>query len=73
MIQNDALINALRSLGYRFKKQTDRMMLYKRSGSSDRVMVRRNSAHSPEYARTVLKQAGMPPDQIDSFINSTNN
>ena len=46
MIQNDALINALRGLNFTFKQQTDRMMIYKQRGTTARVLVRRNATHS---------------------------
>jgi hypothetical protein len=40
MVPNDALINALRSLNFEFKVQSDRVMLYKKRGMSTRVGVR---------------------------------
>ena len=68
MVPNDALINALRSLGFEFKRQADRVMLWKQRGSSRRVAIRRNTNHDDEYAGSVLKQAGMADDEIESFI-----
>lgn len=68
MVPNDTLINAVRSLGYKFKKQTDRVDLYKKKGGTQRVAIRRNSAHDPDYARSILKQAGMSLEAIERFI-----
>lgn len=68
MVSNESLTNAVRSLGYTFKKQTDRMMVWKLRGGVKRVMIRRNATHSAEYAETVLRQAGMPDQQIAAFI-----
>lgn len=73
MVPNDALINALRSLSFDFKRQTDRVMIYKKRGSSVRVGVRRNVAHDEDYARVILRQAGMAADQIESFIRQARN
>ena len=72
MIPNDALINALRSLNFRHKRQSDRVWIYKQRGTTLRVSVRRKKQHDEMYARVVLKQAGMPPADIDSFIASAN-
>lgn len=70
MIPNDALINALRDLGYRYKDQTDKVMLYKKSGSTARVALRRTQLHDDVYARTLLRQAGMSPVNIEQFIST---
>ena len=68
MIPNDALINALRSLGFEFKKQCDRVNIWKKAGSTLRSSVRRNAYHSEEYAESILRQAGMPDAAIRVFI-----
>ena len=68
MIPNDALTNALRSLGFVFKRQTERVKLWKRRGSTSRVTVRANSSHDEDYARAILRQAGMPTEAIERFI-----
>lgn len=70
MISNTALINALRSIGYTFNKQTDRTMVWKKRGATDRAMIRRHENHSEEYARQVLRLAGMPMADIDDFVSS---
>jgi hypothetical protein len=70
VIPNDALINALRSLNFSFKRQADRVMIYKQNGSTRRVGVRRRDYHDESSAREVLKLAGMPADKINEFIAS---
>jgi hypothetical protein len=70
VIPNDALTNALRSLNFTFKRQADRVMIWKQRGSTRRVSVRRNRFHDPDYARVVLKQAGISPEDIEKFISS---
>lgn len=73
MVPHEALIKALRSRGYSYKGQSDRVTMWKRPGSAKRIMVRKHSSHSEEAARSWLKQAGMSDDEIDRFIASVNN
>lgn len=68
MVPNDALTNRLRQAGYTFKRQTDRMMIWKQKGSTRRVMVRRNRDHDDDAVRVLLRQAGLSPDEIEAFI-----
>ncbi len=68
MIQNTKLINALRSLNYTFKRQADRVCIYKQRGTTKRVEVRRHNWHDEEYCAVLLKQAGMPTEDILKFI-----
>jgi hypothetical protein len=70
VIPNDALVNALRSLKFSFKRQADRVMIYKQRGTTRRVGVRRCDYHDEVAAREVLKLAGMAPDKIEKFIQS---
>ena len=73
MVPHDALIRALRSRGYSHKGQSDRVTMWKKPGDAKRIMVRRNSSHSEEAARSWLKQSGMSDDEIDRFFASVNN
>ena len=68
MIPNDALINALRSLDYHYKGQSDRVVLYKKRGSTKRIEVRRITLHDENAVKITLKFAGMDPDEIERFI-----
>ncbi len=69
MVPNDALINVLRrKLNHTFKQQTERVSIYKQRGSTNRVAVKKANQHSPEYAGTVLRQAGMSQEEIDQFL-----
>ncbi len=70
MIPNDALTNAVRSLGYKFKRQADRVNIFKKTGGTERVAIRRNVMHDEDYAVQVLRQAGMAPGDIERFIQS---
>ena len=70
MVPNDSLINALRGLGYRYKTQTDRMWVYKKTGGNHRVFIRRNRHHTPDLVRILLKQANMAPEEIERFVSN---
>jgi len=70
VVPNEALTRALRSLNFTFKRQADRVMIWKQRGSTLRVAVRRNALHDETYARTILKQAGMAEADIDNFIDN---
>ena len=60
MIPKDALINALRSLDFTFKRQADRVEIWKQRGTTRRAAVRRRDLLDDKYAETLLRQAGMP-------------
>lgn len=71
MVPHDKLINALRSLRYTYKTQTDRVEIHRQKGTTRISAVRRNALHDDDYARNILRQAGMPADQIEKFIADT--
>ena len=73
MVPNAALIDALRSLNYTFKRQTERVDVYKKRGDTRRSLVRKNASHTPEYARSVLRLAGMNEEEIERFLSQANN
>lgn len=72
MIPHDTVINALRELGFTFKKQTDRVVIYKKRGGTNRVAVRRRDFHDRKAIGVLLAQAGMPHDEIERFLDQVN-
>lgn len=68
MIPHEALRAAIRSKGFRYKDQRDRVELWKQAGTTKRVELRRVDLHDARYARAVLRQAGMSAEEIDAFI-----
>ena len=74
MVPNDALINVLRrKLNYTFKRQTERVNVYKERGGTRRALVKKNTWHTPEYARSILRSAGMDEEDIERFLAEVNN
>ncbi len=70
MVQRSNLIKALRGLGYKYKAQTKRMTLYKKAGSTERVVLPTNQWVMPELARSILRQAAMTHEEIERFISN---
>lgn len=61
-----------RSLNYSFKRQTDRIDVYKERGSTRRVLIKKSASHTPEYARSILRSAGMDEEEIERFLAGVN-
>jgi hypothetical protein len=61
----------LRSLGFSFKRQADRIDLYKKTGSHLRVEVRRRDWLDVDHVRSRLLRCGMPGDDVDGFFKQT--
>ena len=70
MVPHDALINALRELGYTFKRQTSRVQIYRKRGGIERVAIRRSRSHAPEAARSILRNGGMDEEGIERFLST---
>jgi hypothetical protein len=69
VISDHALINILRErLNYHFKRETDRVVIYKQRGATKRIEIRKVSAHDEDYVRILLRQAGLGKDEIEKFI-----
>ncbi len=68
MIRNSLLTNAVRSCTFRFKRATERVDIFRKTGGTKHVMIRRRKEASKDYARLVLKDAGMSHDDIEEFI-----
>lgn len=72
MIPRDAFINKLRELKYSYKDQTDKVLAYRRNGSTHMVFIpRKENPLSETYVRSTLHQCGCTDDQIEKFISAT--
>lgn len=70
MIKRERIVNALRDKNFSFKRQADRVDIYKKNGASTLVTLRRVDLVTPEYAGTLLRQAGFNDVEIKKFISS---
>lgn len=68
MISTNTLRNFVRDHGFGFKKQGRRRDIYKRAGDPHRMMLPRTSSVDDDFARSLLRQAGIDEDQIEAFI-----
>jgi hypothetical protein len=66
MIPKDALVNALRSKNFSFKRQADRIELWRQNGTTRRVELRRKDLHDVVAAKALLRQAGFTPQERSS-------
>lgn len=70
MPTREQLCNRLREAGFRFKRQADRTMLWRRG--VDRIFVPRRNDISDEATRSILRQAGLTEPEIEAFLRAAN-
>ncbi len=69
MVPRDNFTNKLRELGYKYKDQTDKTQEWKLTGGTNRVHIRRKQDPlSDDYVRSVLRQCGCWPEEIERFV-----
>lgn len=66
MPARDAVINKLRSLGFKYKKTCDTTDLWKRGVES--IYLPRNSFIEAEWVRTTLRIHNVSKDEIEEFL-----
>jgi len=72
LVSREALVNRLRQAGFTFKRQADRVEIYKQKGTTTRVTVRRRDLLDAEHVSTVLRQAGLTEAEIATFFQQIN-
>ena len=72
MITREVLVKALRGLGYKYHNRckSEKHEIYRKKGTTDRVLLKRTKEFPKSYAVQILKQAGMDVDDIISFTNN---
>ena len=69
MVLRDHFINLIRSKGYEYKRETDKVCLYRKRGTSEVITIRRKQDPLDDsYVRTTLQQMGLSADEIEKFI-----
>lgn len=68
MVRREHLINAIRQKQFHFKRQADRVELYKQAGSTKRVEIPRRDLIDPAHAAFILRQAGYTDDEVRKFL-----
>lgn len=70
MVRRRAFVNKIRSLGYAYKSQQKRTMLYRRKGSTLYISVPRADLVEDAFVKNALRQSGVSNDEIEQFIAS---
>lgn len=68
MIPRVAFCNKLSDLGFRYKRETDRVCLYKKPGNPDYVTVPRRDLIDEDYVATTLKRQGVSEEDAKRFV-----
>jgi hypothetical protein len=68
MVPRQAFINIIRELGYRYKKTQKRTYLYRKAGGTHCIFVPVKDKLDDIYVRSALHQAGVPENEIDSYL-----
>lgn len=68
MILRERFVNKLNELGYKYKSQGDRALLYKKSGRPGYVTVPKRDRIENQYVRAQLRLTGCPAEDIEAFI-----
>lgn len=68
MIRRERFVNKLNELGYSYKSQGDRAMLYKKAGQRGYVTVPKRDLLDEQYVRGQLSLAGCTQADVEAFI-----
>ncbi|MBI4229893.1 MAG: hypothetical protein HY608_03570 [Planctomycetes bacterium] len=69
-IPRDSFINKIRLLGYAFKRTHPRREMWRRSNPLHKMYVPRPQYLAEGDVRQMLRQAGVPKQEIDDFVNA---
>lgn len=70
MIRREHFCNKLSDLKYRYKRETERVLLYKRPNDPVYVTVPRRDLLDEDYVRIQLKQCGCSKEDIEAFVTA---
>jgi hypothetical protein len=68
MVHREAFINKIRELGYTYKSQQKRTQLYRKKGGTHRVFMPLADLLEDDFVKCSLRQAGLAPKDIESFL-----
>ena len=71
MATREEVINKLKEVGYRFKRNAWRVTIFKKQGGTHRVEVPVRDIISDEWVRNAFRQVGLSKDEIESFLRQT--
>lgn len=68
MIRREHFCNKRKELGYRYKRETDRVSLWKKPGNPSFVAVPCRDLVDEDYVRATLRMCGCSPQDVETFI-----
>lgn len=68
MATREQVINKIKEMGYRFKRDAWRVSVFKKQGGTHRIEVPKRDIISDEWVRGAFRQAGMSAEEITSFL-----
>jgi hypothetical protein len=69
-ISREQVTRRLREAGFSFKRQADRVEIWKLAGDTKRVNVPRRDLLLDTHVRVIIGQAGLSPTLIDDFFKN---
>jgi len=68
VISKRHFVSKLKELGYQFKEQLHYQERYRKKGGTHIIHVPRKDILDEAYVCSALRQAGVPPKEIDAFV-----
>lgn len=67
-VSREQVINRIRDERFTFSRKADRVEIWRQRGTAQRVNIPRRDILSITTVRVILAQAGLTPDQVESFL-----
>jgi len=67
-ISRERVVNKLRELGYTFKERKKCIEIWRKAGSTHRVLLDTRKQLSPLYVRGTFMCCKVPADEIEAFV-----
>ena len=68
MATREQVINKIKEMGYRFKRNAWRVTIFKKAGGTHRIEVPVRDIISDEWVWSTFRQAGLSKEEIESFL-----
>jgi len=68
VIRREHFCNRIRDLGFKYKRETDRVYLYKKPGNPSFITIPRSDLLDDDFVRVNLKLCGCSKEDIETFI-----
>jgi hypothetical protein len=69
-VSREQVVRCLRDAGWTFKRQAPKVDIWKKRGAVSRISIPRRDLLPMTAVLTILKSAGLTPQQIEDFLRS---